>query len=72
MARIILHEANRPAVITVGDKSVYICQCGLSKNKPYCDGHHKLTAAEKDGVMYFYDGEDKQHTLPDLYPKEKA
>ena len=31
-----------PHVINLapGEK-VFICQCGLSKNKPYCDGSHK-------------------------------
>lgn len=71
MARIVLHDANRPAVVTVGDKTLYICQCGLSRNKPYCDGHHKLTANEEQGKVYFYDGEDRQSTLPDMYPKAK-
>ena len=25
----------------VYDKLVYLCRCGASKNKPYCDGTHK-------------------------------
>ena len=24
-----------------GREVVYICRCGLSKNKPFCDGAHK-------------------------------
>ncbi len=71
MARIVLHEANKPFPITVGDKTVYICQCGLSKTKPYCDGHHKLTLNEAEGKIYFYDAEEHQHALPDMYPKQK-
>lgn len=70
MPRIVIHEANAPAAVTVGDKTVYICQCGLSKNKPYCDGSHKKTQNEESGKVYFYDDNGTQYQYPNLYPKK--
>lgn len=28
---------------------LYLCRCGNSKNKPYCDGQHKATGFRDDG-----------------------
>ncbi len=27
---------------TKTENAVYLCRCGASKNKPYCDGTHKI------------------------------
>jgi len=47
MARLIQHERNTPYEIPEGTElPVWICACGLSKNKPFCDGTHKRTRDE--------------------------
>lgn len=58
MARLVLKEAKGPAEITVGDKKISICMCGLSTD-PHglCEGKHKKTTDEADGKVYTYDEE---------------
>jgi len=56
MARVVKHDAQAPYEIPEGTElPIYICGCGLSKNKPYCDGSHKRTRAEAAGEVYEYD-----------------
>ena len=65
MAREIIHDAEGPLLIDEGDLeeqggTVAICECGLSANKPYCDGSHAVTAEEKDGKVYKYENDDDE------------
>ncbi len=69
MARLVLHERNGPYVIKVGNEEVYLCGCGLSANKPYCDDSHEKTLDEKDGV-YFYDSNYKRVKMDNFYSNE--
>jgi CDGSH-type Zn-finger protein len=56
MARLVEHERNKPYEIAEGTElPVYICACGLSKNKPFCDGSHKRTRDEDAAALYCYD-----------------
>jgi CDGSH-type Zn-finger protein len=56
MARVIRHEKNSPYEIPEGTElPIYICACGLSKNKPFCDGAHKKTRDEGPTDTYAYD-----------------
>jgi CDGSH-type Zn-finger protein len=56
MARLVKHEKNGPYEIPEGSElPVWICGCGLSKNKPFCDGSHKRTRDESSGETYLYD-----------------
>ncbi len=66
MSRIVLHERNRPYVIKAGNEEIYLCACGLSQNKPYCDGHHKVTLDEKEGI-FVYDSEGHRTRVESLY-----
>jgi CDGSH-type Zn-finger protein len=62
MAREVTHEARGPTVLDDDDKGddglIYVCRCGLSNDQPLCDGSHKATADEADGVVYAYAGDD--------------
>lgn len=54
MARLVRHTATGPFKIEAQPKPIFICQCGLSKNLPYCDGSHK-PLKEEPGTLYVYD-----------------
>ena len=69
MARLVLHERNRPYVIKLDDgRELHICACGLSQNKPYCDGHHRLTQDEEAGKVYVYAQDGRRVELINFYP----
>jgi len=60
MARMIRHERNAPYEVPEGTElPLYICACGLSKNKPFCDGSHKATRDENPSDVYVYDANGK-------------
>lgn len=69
MARLIRHDAVGPAVIDVDGKIIEICQCGLSKNKPFCDGSHERVRGEEPGTLYVYDQEGSRLAIADMFPQ---
>jgi len=63
MPRIIIKKEKGPAEVKCGKESKWICQCGLSKNKPFCDSSHKKTLDEKEDKLYVYDKDQKRVEL---------
>jgi CDGSH-type Zn-finger protein len=57
MARLVRHEEMGPYEIPEGTElPVWVCGCGLSKNKPFCDGSHQKCRDEMKGETYNYGG----------------
>ncbi len=70
MARIVLHERDKPYIVKVGEKELHLCACGLSENKPYCDGHH-LKTSDEGNKTYLYDRNGNRVEVESFYNKEK-
>jgi len=67
MPRLVKHDATGPMKIEQVEKfPIFVCMCGLSKNKPYCDGSHKKTRDEDASALYAYD-EQGRIKLPKEY-----
>jgi CDGSH-type Zn-finger protein len=66
MPRIVQHNSKAPvSVKSPADGSpAWICQCGLSKNQPLCDGSHQACKDEDDNKFYEYDESQKRSELP--------
>lgn len=65
MAREITHNEDGPLLIDEEDVeeqggTVAVCQCGLTANKPHCDGSHAATAEEDADKVYKYENDDDE------------
>ncbi|QLG61648.1 CDGSH iron-sulfur domain-containing protein [Halorarum salinum] len=63
--REVTHEATGPVRLDESDVDpeygdVAVCMCGLSDERPFCDGSHRVTEDEEEGVRYRYEDGDRK------------
>ena len=68
MARIVERTRTEPKAYIIDGREQWLCQCGLSRNQPFCDSSHELTVGEEPGKLYWYDEDDLRRELPAPLP----
>ena len=68
MSRKIIHDEDGPYIVDEDEfdeqgGTIAICQCGLSANRPFCDGSHRTAADEDEGVVYEYDSDGTRRAV---------
>ena len=57
LAELELHDAGGNAWTLAGQKRVFLCRCGASTTKPFCDGQHsKIGFQAAEGAVREEDG----------------
>jgi CDGSH-type Zn-finger protein len=83
--RIVTHERTGPYKIKIReiagsekldpnskllDFEVHFCGCGLSADKPFCDGSHKITRDEDPSTVYAYNEKKERVVVSKFYKQE--
>jgi len=76
--REVTHEATGPVRLDESDideeyGDIAVCMCGLSDEKPFCDGSHRATENEEPGARYKYedDSADGNRRPVELVPVDE-
>lgn len=83
--RIVVHERTGPYKIKIRDipgadkldpnsklldMEVHFCACGLSHDKPFCDGSHRITREEDPATTYVYNENKERVVFGKFYKTE--
>ncbi len=57
MSRIRIFNKKSPKKVVKNGIELWICQCGLSKDFPFCNGTHNKIQDEPDDRVFVYDAD---------------
>ena len=71
MVREVTHEATGPVRLDESDiddeyGDVAVCMCGLSNERPFCDGSHRSAEDEADESLYKYEDDGERREIDEI------